>query len=374
MGAWRHKGKAALCAVFLLAATRAAASTVVEPIARLGLEGGYDSNAMFDGSGGDRMGRVSPDFGLRLYDRRWDLRATYGGDLLYYDRLAPEGVWNHRATFTLRSRVTRRATLDLRARGAVTTDPIGLVMMGVFRPGRDAATLLVADGKLSWRGTRRLDLAGTFRERTAIFEDGTGGAMHAPGAEALLRFSRRLSIGGAYGLSLFQGFEPDRTDLSWSHAARARGTYRINRRLTLDAYAGPALWHGDGDFALVPEAAVELTGSSRAWDFRTQLAHGLGISTLGRPGLVDSVEFGASRRFKRRYEIRGDGGLWHSGRAPDGDFAVTGFAVAGEAAVLVGGGVRLAIGATHFARIDDPSAAFARTTLGLRLGWELPHR
>lgn len=374
MGAWRKTWKAASCAALLLAATRSGASTVVEPIARLGLEGGYDSNALFDGSGGDRMGRVSPDIGVRVRDHRWELRATYGGDLLYYGRIAPEGVWNHRAALTTNARLTRRLTLDLRGRGAVSSDPIGLVMMGVFRPGRDAATSVVGDARLAWRGTRRIDVAGTFRERAAVFEDGTGGAMHAPGVEALYRFTRRLSLGGAYGLSLFQGFERERTEHAWSHAARARGTYRINRRLTLDAHAGPAVWQGGGDLALVPEAAVELLGASRAWDFRVQLAHGLAIGTIGRPGLVDSLEFGASRRFRHRYELRGDGGFWRSGRAPDGASAVTGYALAGEAALLVGGGVRLAIAATHFARLDDASDVFARTTLGLRLGWELSHR
>lgn len=374
MGAWRKIGRAASCAVVLFSATWAGASTVVEPIARLGLEGGYDSNALYDGSGGDRMGRVSPDLGLRMRDHRWDLRATYGGDLLYYDRLAPEGVWNHRAVLSLYARLTRRLSLDVRGRGALTSDPVGLVMMGIFRAGRNSASLVVGDARLEWRGTRRLDLAGTFRERTAIFEDGTGGAMHAPGVEALHRLTRRLSVGGAYGLSVFQGFERDRTDLSSAHALRARGTFRMSRRLTFDAYAGPAVWRGEGDLALVPEAAIELLGASRAWDFRLQLAHGLGISTSGRPGLVDSFEFGLSRRFQRRYELRGDGGFWHSGRAPDGAFAVTGYALAGEAALLVGGGVRLALAATHFARVDDPSDVYERTTLGLRLGWELPPR
>ena len=81
-----------------------------------------------------------------------------------------------------------------------------------------------------------------------------------------------------------------------------------------------------------------------------------------------------SRRFLRRFELHTDGGLWNSGRVPTGADAVTGYAVAGEAALLVGGGVRLALAATHFARIDDPSAALRRTTFGLRLGWTLPER
>jgi hypothetical protein len=65
-----------------------------------------------------------------------------------------------------------------------------------------------------------------------------------------------------------------------------------------------------------------------------------------------------------------------------GEDAVTGYLVSGEAALLVGGGVRIAVAATHFARIeqlsvdasaDDPTAQ-PRTTFGLRVGWALRER
>src|SRR5690242_21888902 len=108
MGTSRRLGKAALCAAILFAATRSGASTVVEPIARLTLEGGYDSNALYDGSGSDRLGRISPDVGLRLRDHTWDLRLVYGGDWVYYERLAPRGFWNHRGLLQLDARPTPR--------------------------------------------------------------------------------------------------------------------------------------------------------------------------------------------------------------------------------------------------------------------------
>ena len=44
MGAWRRCGRAAVCLAALSVATRSAASTQVEPIARLTLESGYDTN------------------------------------------------------------------------------------------------------------------------------------------------------------------------------------------------------------------------------------------------------------------------------------------------------------------------------------------
>ncbi len=374
MGARRRWGKAALCAVVLAAATRAGASTVVEPIARLNLEGGYDSNALYDGSGSDRTSRVSPDIGLRLRDHLWDLRGVYGGDWVYYERLAPKGFWNHRGLFTLSARPSRRTHVEADARGWVTFDQIGLALFGVFRTGRDSATILQGRGRFEYRADRSYDVAGTVIERTVLFGDHTGGAMHQPSLEALYRWTPRLSLGGAYALSVFQELDPGREAVSVAHAVRGRMNYRLTRRLSMEAYAGPAVWRGRGDTAVVPEAGVQLIGVSRTWEYRLLLLHGLGIGTTARPGLVNTFEFGAARRFLRRFELRADGGIWNSGTAPSGGSAVTGYAVAGEAALLVGGGVRLALAAAHFARLDSASAALERTTLGLRLGWELSHR
>jgi hypothetical protein len=373
MGARRRLGKTALCAVLLLAGARSGASTVWEPIARLSLEGGYNSNVLLDGRS-DRMTRVSPEAGLRLRDHLWDARLAYGADWITYDRLAPDGVWNHRGTFRLDARPTRRLELQATLRGDRAFDPAGLAQAGIFRSGRESAFLLRGTARGEYRWSRRFDVAGTFRERTVRFEDGTGGAMHAPGVEALWRASRRLSIGAAYGFGLFQDFVSGEDGLAFSHATRARARWRASRRLAVEASAGPAVWIGtDRDTAIVPEISVEVLGSSRWWDLRTELSHGLGIGATAHPGLVDAVEIGAVRRIRRRFVLRGDGGFWHSGRVPSGDDAVTGYAVGGEAGVLVGMNLRLALAATHFARLDD-APELRRTTMGLRLGWELPAR
>ncbi len=374
MGTSRRLGKAALCAAVLLAATRSGASTVVEPIARLTLEGGYDSNALYDGSGSDRLGRISPDVGVRLRDHTWDLRLVYGGDWVYYERLAPKGFWNHRGLLQLDARPTRRVHVEAEGHGFVTFDQIGLSLMGVFRTGRNSATILQGRGRVEYRAERSVDVAGSYLERSVIFGDGTGGAMHQPGVEVLYHWDPPLLLGGAYALSVFQELDPAGQNVSFAHALRGRMIYRLTRELTVDAYAGPAMWHRPGDYAVVPEAAVQLLGVSRFLDYRFLLLHGLGIGTTARPGLVNTLEFGVSRRFQRRFELHADGGVWNSGTAPSGTSAVTGYAVEGEAALLVGGGVRLGLAAAHFARLDTSSAALQRSTIGLRLGWELPHR
>lgn len=374
MGAPGCTRRAALCAVLLCAAARASASPVVEPIARFTLEGGYDSNVLYDGSGGDRVGRVSPDVGLHFRDHTWDLRTVYGLDYLVYDQLQPGGTWNHRGLVALEAHPTRRLELRGNFRGAYAFDPVGLAQMGIFRTGRDSAFILHGRGRAEYRATERVDVAATLSEETIRFEDRTGGALHQPGVEVLYRMDRRLSLGAGYVLSFFQEFDRGGTEWANAHGARARARYALSRRLTVNAYAGPALWLKGREAVVVPEGSVELLGSSRNWELRTQLAHGLSIGNTARPGLVDWMEVGLARRFAHRYELRGDGGIWRSGRAPGGEDAVTGYAVSSEAALLVGGGVRLALAATHFARIDDRSSALRRTTLGLRLGWTLPER
>lgn len=376
MGARGRIGKAALCAALLAAAVRAEAVTVAEPIARLSLEGGYDSNVLHDGASADTMGRISPTLGYRLHDPRWLASLSWRGDWLAYGRLAPGGTWNHRGDLALEGRATRRLDLALALDASWAEDPIGLAQAGIFRPGRQSALVLGGKGRAEYRATRLVDVAATLAERTVRFEDGTGGAMHAPGLEVLARVGHRLSMGGGYRFAIFQGFDPAGDDLAFAHAARATARWRGTRRLTLEGYAGPAVWVGAERRAVVPEAGVQLLGAWRRSVLRVSLAHGLGIGSTARPGLVDSAEVAGERTFgvRRRFVLRGAGGLWHSGRAPSGGDAVTGWAGSGEAGVLVGMNVRLSLGATHFARLDDGSSALRRTTVGLRLAWELPVR
>jgi hypothetical protein len=373
MGARTGLGVAALWVALLLPPARAGAVTVAEPIARLSLEGGYDSNALFLGQGGDRTGRISPEVGVRLRDHLWMLQAEYGGDYLVYERLASSGIWNHRGTLKLEATPTHRLAVDLTARGGYAFDPVGLAQMGIFRTGQDSAWTLSGRGRIAWQAAHRIELAVTHSERTVVFSDGAGGAMHAPGAEALWLASERLAFGGAYAAGVFQGFGA-RDTLAFSHGARGRVRYQITRQLEVDGYAGPAMWFGPDGNAVVPEAGGELRLERRWSDLRVSASHGLGIGSTARPGLVDSAEFGAVRRFGLRFDVRADGGIWRSGVAPGGGNATLGYAAAGEAGMRVGGGVRLALALTHFARIDDPSAALRRTTVGIRLGWALPVR
>lgn len=373
MGA-RRIGKAVVVAALLHAAP-AAAGTVMEPIARLSLEGGYDTNPLYDGRNADEVGRVSPDVGLRLHDPLYDLKTTYGGELVYFQRLAPGGIWNHRGALSLAARPTFRTDVAVELRVSQAFDPAALAQAGVFRTGRQRALVVGGRARVDWRADALRDLAATFDERTVAFQDGTGGAMHAPGIEALQLLDRRLSVGAAYGLGVFQSFEPRGPDqVAFSHAVRLRARWRAERHVSLDAWMGPALWLPKGSAAIVPEAFVELLVATRGLDLRLNAGHALGIGATAQPGLVDSFEFGAERRFGRDWFVRGDGGIWRSGTAPSDAYAVTGYAVAGEAGMILAGGLRLSVTGAHFARADSSAPQYRRTMVGLRIRWELQAR
>jgi len=375
MGAWRGIGMAVVWAA-LLRATPAAAGTRVEPIARLSLEGGWDSNAMYDGRSADTTGRISPEAGLRLHAPLWDLKATYGGELVYFERLAPGGIWNHRGGLSLDAHPTRLTLFTGNLRLSQAFDPAGLAQAGVFRTGRQRALVVSGRARLDFLADRLVDTAATMTERSVLFQDGTGGAMHAPGVEALWRFGRRLSLGGAYAFGLFQSFEraPAPDAVATSHGIRMRARWRAERHVTVDASAGPALWLPDGSRSIVPEALVEVLIATRGLDVRFDAGHGLGIGATARPGLVDYAEIGGERRWARRWFARGDSGLWRSGTVPSGRDAVTGYMLAGEAGAILGGNLRLSITGAHYGRTDLAAPEFRRTTVGLRLGWELPGR
>jgi hypothetical protein len=366
----RRTCKAVVLAAVLCAGARAAASVQVEPVARLNLEGGYDSNVLYDGRS-DRVGRVSPDVGLALRNHTWNLRGTAGGDLVMYQQRGTS-IWNQRGDLALGARLTERLTLDGAAAATYAFDPAGLARFGIF--GRnDSALLGRGDLRLAWRASRDWRLAGTFKERLVSFGDGTGAASHTPGVEVTRRFDRRLEVGGAYRFDWFQGLGRGAFD-AYAHEALAVTRWRWTRYSTLVFEAGPVLWNGRTGTSVVPQGSAELFyRHPRRGDARFTLRHGVGLGYLAEPGLFDTVETAFTIRLSRSWQVHADGGLWRSGRIPWGADAVLGYGLNAEIAYRFGGGVTLGLGGSRFARADRSTPELDRNTLGLRFGWELQH-
>jgi hypothetical protein len=337
----------------------------MEPVARLALEGGYDSNVAFDGRGSE-MARVSPDLGLQFRDHTWTFRTVYGVDLFHYTGRTEQEVVNQRGGVELDMRLTERTELELDGLVSYAPDPIGIARLGYVVSDGDAL-LWRGDAKLSWRMTPRLTLAATYRERAARL-DGRGVALHAPGAEAGWRLDERTEVGASYRFDAFQRLG-DAPEAGNAHEALAFGRWRWTRRLRLEAEAGPALWNGREGPAVVPVAAVSLHASGRPGDLRLSARHGVGINALARSSLTDSLEVGFAWRLARSFVLRGDGGFWHGGLLPDGDGATTGYGMSGELAWIARRGLEIGIGASRYARIDTTSTELQRNQVGLRVAW-----
>lgn len=373
MSARRHprwKGAAALL-LSALVASPAGATVQVDPVARLALEGGYDSNVRYDGRGGDRMGRVSPDVGLSLRDHTWRALGTYGADIVTYPSVAPGPSLNQRGRLELSSRLDPRTRFDLRFGGTYAPDPESLARLGIV--GRTGSALVLrGDARLAWRQSERTTLAATFFERGARLSGEGGSLLHAPGAEVAYQLDRRMQVGAAYRYDYFQSLT-DGVDDAQAQELKGLVRWRSSRRITLEAEAGPALWHGPGGPSVVPEAGATLLYSGRSSDLRLEARHGLGLSALARPSVSDSFEVGALTRVGRSFRLRGDAGLWRGGALPTGSDSTLGYGLGGEVIYVVSRGVEVGIAASRFARIDDATAASERNVVGLRMAWQLEH-
>lgn len=375
MGTRRRVMRAAVTAAVLCVGARVAASVQVEPVARLGLEGGYDSNVRYDGRGGDDMGRVSPDLGLHLRDHTWAFGLEGGGDLLLYEQRRSTPTWNQRGRMDLQARLDPRLTLESDVSGTYAPDPIGLARLGIF--GRTGSALIGSgSARLSWRLDHEWRLTGTFAEHLVRFDDATGAASHSPGLEATKALHERLEVGAGYRAELFQGFGPGSVN-GLAHDLEMVARYRWTRHVTLEAEAGPTFWTSSttSGVEVLPQATVQLVALGRHGDaVRITLRHGVGLGNLATAGLFDAADTAFSVRLGRSFLAHADGGLWRSGAIPWGANAVLGYGVEGELAWLMGGGVRLALAASRFARADSSVTTFNRNIVGLRLGWELQRR
>ena len=374
MGMRRRSWKAAVVTAVLCAGARAAASVQVEPIARLSVEGGYDSNVLYDGRGGDNLGRFSPDLGLRLRDHTWEFGLQGGGDLLMYEQRRSTPVWNQRGRLELRSRLDPRTSVESDLAATYAPDPIGLAKLGIF--GRTGAALIGSgSARVAWKLDHDWKVAGTLAENLVRFDGGTGAASHEPGVELTKAVHDRLELGGAYRFDYFQGFDPGSHD-AIAHEVQVVARYRWTRHVTVDAQAGPTLWTPRvGSTQVLPQAAVQLVATGRRGDgARLGLRHGVGLGNLIEPGLFDAVEAGFALRLGRSFVVHGDGGVWRSGQIPWGANATIGYGMEGEIAWLLGNGLRVGLAGSRFARADTSVTTFNRNVVGLRLGWEYRRR
>ena len=286
-------------------------------------------------TGARRIGsaRFSPDLGLRLRAPLWDLRGTYGGELVYYERAAPGGIWNHRGALSLDARPTRRTALAGAAQVSQAFDPAGARPGGRVphraaegaRPRRRAAAL-------EWRADRRrrgrrhaarADGALRRRHRRRDARAGRRGALALRAASSARRRIRLRRV------PELRAGAPATDETAFSHALRARARWQATRHVSVNAWAGPGavaarrreqrgrpggVRRGAARDAR-PRPARERGPRPRHRRDRASRARGL-RSSSGWSAASGAAAF-----------ARGDGGLWRSGTVPKGADAVLGYAI-----------------------------------------------
>jgi hypothetical protein len=369
----RRGARAAFAAAALLAAGWAEASVVAEPVARLAVEGGYDSNVRYDGRGGDRVAGVSPDLGFLLKDHTWNALASYGVDLLTYPTMAPGPILNQRGRLDLGWRIDPRTRFKLDFVGTYAPDPVALARLGIIEPGKGSALVIRGDSRLAWLATPRWTIAGTYAERDVAYDPKSGTLLHVPGAEAAYQLDPRTEVGAAYRFDYFQSITTG-IPSSTAHEAKGIARWRWSRRISLEAEAGPAFWSGGDGSAVVPEAAGRFLASGREGELRLEVRHGLGISARSRPSLSDALEVGVVWRMSRSFRFRTENGIWRGATLPSGTNSNVGYGVAGELTWLATRDIEMGVGASRFAQLTEPSAATERNVVGVRIAWQLRNR
>jgi hypothetical protein len=362
----------------------AGAAPRAEPVARLVLEGGHDSNVLYRGMGADTVGRISPELGLAMEDHLWGARAIYGGDWIHHRTMPVADTWNHRGELGLDAHPLRALRFTTDISGAYAVDPAGMARMGVFLPARmDPAPALIlrADARAGWRLGRAFELGLTQRERAVLLEPSEGamgGALHASGIEALWVRGPRDRAGLAYRLDAFQrgslsGLSRERSDVALAHELKGIWRREVERHIALELEAGPAFWDGWAGEALtaIPEAALRLLAESRRGALHLGARHGLSLGSLASPRVMDELELALLGRLGRSVTVRVQGAVYRSGAAPSNTGRTVGLLGEGEIRFRLGAGTHLGAFVSRFNRLDDPSPALARTVAGLRVGWEL---
>ena len=314
-----------------------------EPLARLYLEGGWDSNPLLRrarGPDAPRLARRRAAAPQPAHRRR----RSYGGDWVTYPQLQRDGTWNHRGLLRLESTPTRRLTLSgrlarrlrLRSRSASRWSACSV------RPraprSSPARTSAPSTARPSGSTSRALSTSARCSSRMRP------AARCTPGDRGALAQRRRLDFGAGYRFGIYQEFEPAGTTGRVLERRARAGALARDAADQLDASAGPPSGAVTDGKASCPRGPSQLLGSGRGWTCARALprARPRGHRT---PGLVDALEgggrkmSGSTRAARRRRSLA-------LGRAPRRG-PVTGYAAEGEAAFLFREGCARA-GRAHF--------------------------
>jgi opacity protein-like surface antigen len=326
-------------------APAALATTVVEPRARVSLEGRYDDDFRLNagGTGGQMMTKLTPRLGLDVKDPTLTLESFYAADLLLRHGSGNLSL-DHRGGVSVRKLLSRRLRVEVSGGLYRVTDPTSLPRESVARA---AQPVLYGQARVyaSGRVSRRVDVgAGYAMEGVRVLEgDNAAGFVHNPYAEGWFRASRRLSLGVEYRYQAFLYGE----ELDQAHGVGGALRYRMTRQATATLRAGPVSYLGsDGTRGLLPRVKLEVLHEIPGrFDLGFVAGHDLvGASGFSNSLWADYAGLVVNHHFNSRLSMYGGGSFFRNGRAPnEGAFSWDGGGARVAQGYALGAGVQFKV-------------------------------
>lgn len=365
-GETRHRAWLALAALLLSSGPAAAAvRSQFEPVLRMG--GGADSNVLFDGGGGDLVGRAAAGFRYDLTDRHWSARLDARGSLVGFQdrqRLVMMGEVNGR----MLSRLGRHSNLALRTRVRAADDPLALAQMGIL--GGTGLTLMPrGSAELTHRLDRQWTMAGLLTYHGVHFLDSTavtGGDAVMLNFQPRYRWNRVLELRPA-----IEG----RTFFTDGWLGSAVGVFpgarvRLARRTHLEASGGPLLYVDAGGQLPLWVARGNFVYEGRRLGAMFTAAHDLTVPA-GRGGILSGQIFEGMLRYGTQHtELRMRGGYYRSHPSPRDLRWVPGYGVEASAFRRLTENTWLGASAMRFERMATAhEPAMARDAIFIHMDW-----
>lgn len=361
----------ALCALFLAApgpfASPAEAAVRSRYRAAVGFAAGADSNVLFDGSGGDRLGRGTLSLEGRFADHRWSAGLDLRGTLLgFEERQKLVALGEVLARMSVRT--SRLSTMHGRARLRAADDPLSLAQIGLLGTSGRALSLrssLDFEHRLAprWTIESSLSLYG-LRFLDPVPGAPEGGESLGLRAGLRHRLTRPLTLEGAAEGRVFTSGDW----LAGSGALLPGVRWRLARRTFVRASGGPLLY-GDAQGVLplwVGRAGLTVEGRRSGGEIL--VAHDLTFPA-GRGGIIAGQLAEALGRISgERTELRARGGFYRSHPSPRDDRVALGWGVEAGAFYRVIPGTWLGIVGSHFERLaTDTEPRLIRDVVFVRL-------
>jgi hypothetical protein len=357
---------AALAAGGLAAPERAAAAPQYELVPSLSFQGGADTNVLFDGQGGDRVGRGTLRLRMDAHDRDWGLRADVAGGVLAFDvrdRVVPLAEGTFRAT----RRFTRGTKLLATARLRGADDPLSLAQLGVLAGGGLT---------LGWRS--RLELEHRLDRRWSVgaattfdgvhffdpaFAD-TGGLALGGRAFGRWRANRWLALVPGVEARTYQGSQVGGTSVGVVPGLRMR----VARRTFLDVAGGPVAFLDAAGAEPLAVGRAAFTYDGRGLALSLMAAQDLLVPS-GRGGVTfGQLVEGLGRWGTESLELRARAGGYRTHPDPRSDVWVPGYGLEAGAFARVAPVAWVGVSAMHFARLPAGGApGMTREAVYLRL-------